>query len=40
MELGAKLDQHGKVAPIDCYVTFAKHWKHEHNEDAPTLGGG
>lgn len=35
MKPGADLSQYDKVALLDCYVSFRKNWKREHNEDEP-----
>jgi len=35
MKPGADLSQYDKVALLDTYVAFAKHWQQEYNEDAP-----
>jgi hypothetical protein len=35
MKPGADLSQYDKVALLDVYVAFRKHWQREHNEDEP-----
>jgi len=35
MKPGANLSEYDKVALLDTYVAFAKHWQQEYNEDAP-----
>jgi hypothetical protein len=35
MKPGADLSQYDKVALLDAYVAFRKHWQREHNEDEP-----
>ena len=35
MKPGADLSEYDRVALLDCYVSFRKHWKREHNEDEP-----
>ena len=35
MKPGADLSQYDKVALLDTYVAFAKHWQQEYNDEAP-----
>jgi hypothetical protein len=35
MKPGADLSQYDRVAILDTYVAFTKHWQREHNEDEP-----
>jgi hypothetical protein len=35
MKPGADLSEYDKIALLDTYVAFRKHWQREHNEDEP-----
>lgn len=35
MKPGADLSEYDKVSLLDCYVSFRKNWKRQHNEEEP-----